>query len=103
MKKNIYRLDGIDCANCGQKMEDKLTNTDGISNASFVFMLQKLYITYEESIINDEEIEECIHKSLSGVKIVEKNNHPFEDTYEEPERGFKKIIFPRNRRPFGKK
>ena len=30
MKKNIYRLDGIDCANCGQKMEDKLTNTDGI-------------------------------------------------------------------------
>ena len=68
MKKNIYRLDGIDCANCGQKMEDKLTNTDGIYNASFVFMLQKLYITYEE-----------------------------------PERGFKKIIFPRNRRPFGKK
>ena len=103
MKKNIYKLSGIDCANCAQKIEDKLTKTDGVYEASLSFVIQKLFVTYEETMINDEEIEECIHKSLSGVRIVSKNNQPFEDTYEEPERGFKKIMFPRNRKPFGRK
>ena len=103
MKKNIYKLSGIDCANCAQKIEDKLNKTDGVYEASLSFVIQKLFVTYEETMINDEEIEECIHASLSGVRIVSKNNQPFEDTYEEPERGFKKIMFPRNRKTFGKK
>ncbi len=103
MKKNTYKLSNIDCANCAQKIEDKLNRTDGIYEASLSFVIQKLFVTYEETMISDEEIEECIHKSLGGVRIVKKNDKPFEDTYEEPERGFKKIMFPRNRRPFGKK
>ena len=103
MKNNIYKLSGIDCANCAQKIEDKLNRTDGVYEASLSFVIQKLFVTYEETIINDEEIEECIHKSLSGVRIIAKNNQPFEDTYEEPEKGFKKIMFPRNRKPFGRK
>lgn len=50
-------------------------------------------------MINDEEIEECIHTSLRGVKIITKNNQPFTDTYEESEKAFKKIIFlPRKNR-----
>ena len=103
MKKNIYKLSGIDCANCAQKIEDKLNRTDGVYEASLSFVIQKLFVTYEETMINDEEIEECIHKSLSGVRIVSKNNQPFEDTYEEPEKGVKKIMFPRNRKTFGRK
>lgn len=103
MKKNIYKLSGIDCANCAQKIEDKLNKTDGVYEASLSFVIQKLFVTYEETMINDAEIEECIHKSLSGVRIVSKNNQPFNDTYEEPERGFKKIMFPRNRKPIGRK
>lgn len=67
-KKNIYKLNGIDCANCAQKIEDKLNKTDGVYEASLSFVIQKLFVTYE-------------------------------DTYEEPEKGFKKIIFlPRKNR-----
>lgn len=98
-KKNIYKIIGVDCANCAQKIDDKLNNTDGVISASFSFVIQKLFVTYEDTMINDEEIEECIHKSLSGIRIVTKNNQPFEDTYEEPTKGFKKIMFfPRKNR-----
>lgn len=55
-------------------------------------MLMKLMLSYEETMINEEEIEEHIHKSLSGVRITAKNNQPFTDTYEEPSL-FKKIPF----------
>lgn len=92
MKKLTYKLKGIDCAACGLKIEDRLNRTDGIYEASFNFMLMKLMLSYEESMINEEEIEEHIHKSLSGVIITAKNNQPFTDTYEAPSL-FKKISF----------
>lgn len=98
MKKITYKLSGIDCAACGLKMEDALNKRDGIYEASFNFMFMKLNLSYEETMINDEEIEECIHKSLSGVRITAKNNQPFTDTYEEPG-VFKKIqFFPRRKK-----
>jgi cation transport ATPase len=81
MKKNTYRLENIDCAACALKIEDKLNNTLGVENASLNFMLLKLYVTFDETTLSDEEIEEIIHKALSGVKITEKNNQKFEDTY----------------------
>lgn len=99
MKKNVYKLTGIDCANCAQKIEDRLNKTDGIYEASLSFVIQKLFVTYEETMINDEEIEENIHKALNGVRIVAKNNQPFEDTYKEPEKGFKKIMFLPRKKP----
>lgn len=98
MQKIIYKLTGIDCAACGLKMEDKLNKQDGIYEANFNFMFMKLNISYEETMINETEIEECIHKSLNGVRITSKNNQSFIDTYEEPG-VFKKIqFFPRRKK-----
>ena len=98
MQKITYKLSGIDCATCGLKMEDALNKRDGIYEANFNFMFMKLNLSYEETMINESEIEECIHKSLSGVRITSKNNQPFIDTYEEPG-VFKKIqFFPRRKK-----
>ena len=98
MQKITYKLTGIDCAACGLKMEDKLNKQDGIYEANFNFMFMKLNVSYEETMINETEIEECIHKSLSGVRITSNNNQPFNDTYEEPGI-FKKIqFFPRRKK-----
>jgi cation transport ATPase len=94
MKKLTYKLKGIDCADCGLKVEERLNRTNGIYEANFNFILMKLMLSYEESIINEEEIEEHIHKSLSGVRIIAKNNVPFYDTYEEPNI-IKQILFGR--------
>ena len=92
MKKNIYKLSNIDCANCALKIEDKLNKLDGVYSCTLNFMLLKLFITFEETLVNDEDIELCIHKALSGVKIIEKNNNKYVDSYEEGP-VFKKIPF----------
>ena len=99
MKKNVYRLANIDCASCALKIEDKLNKTLGVENVSLNFMLMKLFVTFDEKELSDEKIEELIHKALSGVRIVEKNNQRFEDTYVEEETNiFKRILFDRRKK-----
>jgi len=92
MKKNTYKLSGIDCSACALKIEDGVNKLDGVYSSSLNYMLLKFYVNFDESVVTDEEIETTIHKSLSGVRITEKNNEKFEDTYQE-EGIFKKIIF----------
>ena len=92
MKKNIYKLKNIDCAACALKLEDKLSKLNGVTSSNVNYMFLKLIVTLDETIVSDEQIEECIHKSLSGVRIVEKNGEEFIDTYEEVGI-FKKILF----------
>jgi copper chaperone CopZ len=92
MKKNIYKLIGIDCANCALKIEQGVNKLDGVHDSSLNFMLMKYFVTFDEQVITDEEIELCIHKSLSGVRIVSKNNEEYIDTYEDA-KVFKKISF----------
>lgn len=92
MKKNTYKLNNIDCAACALKIEDSVNKLDGVLSSSLNYIHLKLFVTFDENIVSDEEIEACIHKSLSGVKIVQKNNNEFIDTYEE-QVGFKKILF----------
>ena len=77
MKKNIYKLTGIDCANCALKIEQGVNKLDGVHDSSLNFMLMKYFVTFDEQIITDEEIELGIHKSLSGVRIVGKNNEKY--------------------------
>ena len=74
MKKNTYKLANIDCASCALKIEDGINRLDGIESCTMNFMFMKLIVNFDETQITDEEIETCIHKSLSGVKIIEKNN-----------------------------
>ena len=92
MKKNTYILDNIDCAACANKIEQKINNLDGVFSSSLNFITLKLFVTFDENIINDEEIETNIHKALNGVQIVKKNNQEFIDNYQEPN-VFKKILF----------
>lgn len=40
--KRVYKFDGIDCALCAQKLEDKIKAIEGVSAASVNFITQKL-------------------------------------------------------------
>ena len=91
MKQNTYKLNNIDCAACALKIEEDVNKLEGVESSSLNFIISKLFVTFDENIISDEEIELCIHKSLSGVRIIGKNNSEFIDTYEEPN-VFKKIL-----------
>lgn len=92
MKRNIYKLNNIDCAACASKIEDGVNKLDGVIESNLNYILLNFFVTYDENLISDEEIEKQIHKSLSGVQIVQKNNEEFQDNYQE-QNIFQKILF----------
>lgn len=72
MKKINYKLDNIDCANCGMKIENKLLNLEGIYSCSLNYMSLSLIVLYDETILTLDKIESTIIKSLFGVEIIRK-------------------------------
>lgn len=62
--KKIFRLEGLECANCAAKMEKEISKLDGVKEATINFMSTKLTIEADE-----EKMEEII---LASEKIVKK-------------------------------
>lgn len=74
MKKTVYKLNGVDCANCGVKIEDKLSKLNGVYLSEYTYMTERLIILYDETILSDEEVENIIINTISGVRIISKKN-----------------------------
>lgn len=74
MKKKNYKLDNIDCANCGMKIENKLLKLEGIHSCSLNYMSLSLIVLYDETILTEDKIESTIKKSLFGVEILGKKD-----------------------------
>ncbi|MBE6113859.1 MAG: cadmium-translocating P-type ATPase [Erysipelotrichaceae bacterium] len=80
--KKVYRIEGLDCAHCAQKVEDTL-NKESYLEASLRFELGKLTISSEYDIM-DEQIQSIIDRVEKGVHIyVEDITSPSQETSEE--------------------
>ena len=89
-----YSLESIPCGLALNYKKIKMA-IDGKMN----YMFMKLIVSFDEQQLTEEEIEKCIHKSLNGVKIIEKNNNHFEDLYVEEETNvFKRILLNRRKK-----
>ena len=73
MKKNIYKLDGVDCAACALKIEDGVNKLDGVEAGSVNFATETLTIEYSESAIKLSQIEQVIEKA--GFKVKKNIKH----------------------------
>lgn len=47
--KKVYKMSGVDCANCAAKMERQIGKLDGVNSCSVNFILQKLTLDADES------------------------------------------------------
>ena len=47
MRKS-YKISGLDCAHCAEKIESKIKKIEGVKDASVNFMLEKLIIEADE-------------------------------------------------------
>src|SRR5689334_2260931 len=65
--KKEFILEGLGCANCASKMEQKLSKLDGIKSASISFVTKTLFLEIEE--IN--RTKELIAATKEVVKSVE--------------------------------
>ena len=74
MKKKCFKLSGVDCANCGVKIEDKVNKLNGVYFSGYTFMTERLNVLFDENTVTEEVIENTIMNTISGVKIVRKND-----------------------------
>ncbi len=67
--KKVYSIEGIDCANCAAKIEDKINKIKEIEEANLNFMMAKLSIEFKVS--TEEEAEEVMQEVRKIVKKME--------------------------------
>ena len=72
MKKNVYILEGLDCANCAARIEQKLSTLKGVEEVSITFATGQMRLTAEDPDALLDEVEKVIHKLEPDVKVVKK-------------------------------
>lgn len=67
--EKILKVNGIDCANCAAKIEDKIGKIKKVTDASVNFMTGKVMI--EADGVNEEEFEKIIEEAKKIINKVE--------------------------------
>ena len=72
--KKIYILEDLCCANCAQKMEDKIAKVEGVNSVSVTFLSQKLKVDFEDDKEDKivEQIKKIVKQIEPDVEIIEK-------------------------------
>lgn len=71
--RKILILKGIDCAECGAKIERKINKLNGVKEVVFNFITSKLIIDFEGEDITNllDEIKRIIRKYEPYIEIIE--------------------------------
>lgn len=65
----IYRLEGLDCANCALKIEKNINKIEGVHEANVDFVQKKLFVSFDGNV--DEDIKECVQDLEPDVDVIE--------------------------------
>lgn len=73
MKKYKFKIEGLDCANCANELEEKIQKIEILENVNISFIMQKLsFECLEENKENAlEQIRKIIKKEEPDVTIEE--------------------------------
>lgn len=64
--KKAFRLEGLECANCAAKMEDKIGKLDGVRSVAINFITTKLMIEAD-----DDKMDGIIESAKTIIKKFE--------------------------------
>ena len=64
--KAVFKLEGLDCANCAAKIENEVKKIPGVEEASVAFITQKMTI-----VADDGRMEEIATEAARIAKKVE--------------------------------
>ena len=78
-KTKVYILENLGCANCAAKMEAKLNQTEGISNAVITFATKQLRLSAQDPDALAAEVENICNSIEDGIKVVAKEEVKKED------------------------
>lgn len=70
--RKTFKLDELDCANCGAKMESAIKKIDGVADAKVTFMTQKLVIEADDARFDEimDEAQSICRKIEPDCEIV---------------------------------
>lgn len=70
--KKVYRMSGLDCANCAAKMERSICKIKGVTSVEISFMSQRLYLEMDESLLPEilEEVKARVKKVDPECKVL---------------------------------
>lgn len=73
MKDYKFKIEGLDCANCANLLEESLRKIDLIENVSISFMTEKLTFSCNEDNLNNalKQIKKTIRREEPDVTIEE--------------------------------
>ena len=64
--KKTFKLDELDCANCGAKMENAIKKIDGVKDCTVSFMTQKLTLEAD-----DDKFDEVLTQAVKVCRKIE--------------------------------
>lgn len=73
--KVIYHISGFDCPHCANKCEVFLNKQDNIEKASLDFNNERLYVTYKDEVLSNDELLSLINKVEDGIELEVLNNN----------------------------
>lgn len=68
MIKRAFKIEGMTCSACANRVERVIRKLDGIENAAVNFATETLNVEFDENKISDSNIEEIVVKAGYGVK-----------------------------------
>ena len=73
MKDYKFKIEGLDCANCANELEESLRKIDLIENVSISFMMERLTFSCSEDNLNNalKQIKKTIKREEPDVSIEE--------------------------------
>lgn len=71
--KKIFKISGLDCANCAMELERVIEKIGGVNNVSLSFMSERLVIDCEEDRTDEiiKNVKKLIKKEEPDVEIRE--------------------------------
>ena len=60
--KSIFKIKGIDCANCALQLENAISKIEGVTAVSISFIAERMVLEYDEQ--NEEEIMKKVKKLI---------------------------------------
>lgn len=68
-----FRIDGLDCANCAAKIENKISKLNGVRSASLSFMTGKPVLEADDGVMDEivEKAKAIINRIESGAAVKE--------------------------------
>lgn len=72
-EQKVYSIEGMTCASCAQTVEKVTSKLPGMTEASVNLATEKLSVTYDDSVLNEDEIIKAVDQA--GYQVVTQGNH----------------------------